>query len=468
MSEKDLSTVEVSVTMPPVMPVPVMPKQTRKILILSASPARDSAIDAMLAKKLTAMGNEVKVGACLREGRKLILEFQPDTVVVPPIRNPYARDLAEMIKRFGARCVTRHTEPSCDWSDFKRMNGQEKMSIFGPFPYVVDAEIIWSQDEAEILSRRQCGFPTIPVGAFCVDIYKDEETLKTCISKDDFIKKFNLDPVKKTIVIMSAWGFADSAPDLHIDEIRDASNDDLGRAQWIKMIVDVHNTLKTEYNILVSLHPNVIPVPYEEALKPLNIPLDKDCRAMDLIINSDVIVHAGSTVAVESHFLNKPAFQHGDQNKKTGNWWDRSESMISKVSPYCATTYDLINAIKNCSLDQSNANPDVLLALERGRYGLMDGHATDRAAQIIHNLPPSKFNYFWPDLGKDYSQIGILKNPNAIVDMARCGICGREFYVVKQQWADMLQNTFKLPKFKVLGMMACPHCGSRVYGKDEQ
>jgi len=460
-----MSEISENVVPVPIIPaIPIPPK--RKILILSASPKRDLLIDNMLADKLRALGNEVEVKACLREGRQAVLAFQPDIVIVPPIRNPYARDLAETIKKFGARCITRHTEPSCDWDDFKKMNNQEKASILGPIPYVVDAEIVWGPDEAEILQRRGCQFPIYGVGSFSTDKYLTL-TEKDCISKEELQKLHKLDPAKKTITILSAWGFADSAPDLQIDEIKDASKDELGRAQWLKMIIDVYDTLKTEYNILVSLHPNVLLEPYEKALTPLGIPIDKDCRSIDLIMNSDIVIHAGSTSGIGAHFLNKVAFQYGDQNKKTGNWWDKSDSMISKVSPYCATTYDLINAIKNCVLGKSNASADTLLALERGRYGLMDGHATDRAAQIVHNMLPSKFNYFWPDGNKDYSQIGIIKSPAAIVDQARCGICNRDIFVVKQSWVDMLQNAFKLPKFKIMGMMACPHCGSRIFGKDE-
>ena len=60
-----------------------------KIAILSASPRRDRYIDELFKRKLEAKGHEVWVRPCLREGRKSVLELEPDVCIVPPIRNPF-------------------------------------------------------------------------------------------------------------------------------------------------------------------------------------------------------------------------------------------------------------------------------------------------------------------------------------------------------------------------------------------
>jgi hypothetical protein len=126
--------------------------EKKKVLILTASPVRDKYIDKLIAKELTALGCEVRIHPCLREGRDATLNFLPDVVVVPPIRNIYARDLAAQLKKWKCGVITRHTEPSCSWQDWQKMSDQQRGDILGRWPYMVDMELVWSQDEAEILN----------------------------------------------------------------------------------------------------------------------------------------------------------------------------------------------------------------------------------------------------------------------------------------------------------------------------
>lgn len=439
---------------------------TKKILILSASPQRDESIDNLIADKLRTIGNEVLVKPCLREGRDAVLNYQPDVVVVPPIRNPYSRDLVAALKNFGCGVVSRHTEPSCDWVDFKRMNDKEKYGILGGFPYKIDLELVWGPDEEQILTKRGCQFPVVSVGSFAADVYKDPAINEKYIPKATLYEKHKLDPNKRTILILSAWGFIDSAPDLHIDEDDECSRDLKGREGWLAMIGKLHETFKDTFNILVTLHPNVVLQPYKDFLTPKGIPIDVDSKAIEMVKSCDIVIHAGSTTALGAHFLNKPAFQYQDQNRKETNWWNQPEAVISKVSPYAKTVEELIELIKSCVFDKTNANEESIKALENGRYGLMDGQSTQRAADYI-NTVNGKFCYVWPDSPFNYNQPLMVQSPENILIKNYCGICRKFYYIAKPEWLKILSMVAGKP-IQLPNDMFCPFCGSRIYMQSGQ
>lgn len=443
-------------------------KEKKKILILTASPQRDAEIDRLLVDKLTAMDNDVWVRPCLREGRKSVLEIEPNVVVMPPIRNVYSRDFANQCKDYGCGIATRHTEPSIAWEDYKTLSGYKKNSILGQFSYNVDVEIVWSEDEAQMLKTRKCPFPIVPVGAFCVDVYKQDEFNEKFMSREQFNEKHKLDNNKKTILLSSAWGFIDSSPDLSIDGQREAGEDEKGRGIWIDMAKQVHKELSDKFNILATLHPSVGIERYRAELEPLGIEVDTESPAVELLKNTDVLVHAGSTMGVEMHLLNKPTFQFGDVNNLVGaNWWQRSDAAISRVAPHCKSVEKLIESLADFPVE-SNANPDTIKELEAGRYGKLDGKATERAAEIINKLTGS-FKYCWSHSPFDYTQLTLRKSPNEVVSMSTCGICGKNFAIVSQRW---LREVFgklgeeELGK-KLVQDCLCPHCGARFFGRTD-
>lgn len=437
----------------------------KKILILSASPQRDSVVDSLIAEKLRQLGNEVWVRACLRQGRDAVLEIEPNVVILPPIRNLYSRDLAEQLKKWNIGVVSRHTEPSLEWRDYKQMTPVERMEILGKLPYEIDAELVWSSDEVQILSRRPYGnFPVIAVGAFMVDIYKSSE-LQRFPSKEIFNQKHKFSPEKKTLLLSSAWGFIDSSPDLSIDGQRECHNDQEGRKQWLEMAHLVHKRLSNNWNILATLHPSLGIEAYKEGLKDIEI--DTESTATELLKNADVLVHAGSTMAVEMHLLNKPAFQFGDVNNLTGaNWWQKPGSVISKVSPHYTDPQKLINAIRRVS-DKSNANLKTIKTLEEGRYGLMDGKATERAAKVINEIE-GQFKMCWPDNTRNYDQPTVVADTATIVRPMFCNICKNSFGMVETEWLEKYAKFLgvKEPlKFKMDKL--CPKCGARYFDKEE-
>ena len=427
-----------------------------RILILTASPQRDAIIDRQLKDELSKRGHEIFVRPCLREGRKSVLELTPDIVIVPPIRNPYSRDFVETCKRWGIGVVTRHTEASCSWQDFNAMDAQDKhRNILGLFQYQVDAEIVWGQDETEILRRRGCKFPVIPVGSVVVDAYFKKEILEEFTHREVFAKKLGIDPKKKTILVGSSWGFADSAPDLRIDEINDYFKEDEGRDNYIAFIKELRK--KLNWNIVLRPHPGVDITEYK---KQLDVPIETEMLAIEMLCNSDLLIHSGSTMAIEAHFLGIPAYQFGDVNRKNiNNWFQKPDSPLSKVSPHITCVDDML---KDKYKRESNADKDILNILAEGRFGVMDGMATQRVCDVIEKVK-GKFKTCWPKSHIDYDLPHVFKSVEKVATRSFCNICQEPFCILNQSWSDKFLTGLGLKAVNLPEHMQCPQCGARLY-----
>lgn len=421
-----------------------------KIVILTASPQRDTLIDRQLADELRKRGHEVFVEPCLRKGRETVLKIQPDVVVVPPVRNPYSRDFVETCKGWGAGVVTRHTEASCSWQDFNQMDTEDKKrNIIGLYPYLVDVELVWGKDEAEILNRRGCGFPTVPCGSFVVDIYHGD--LEEFKHKEAFNQKLGLDPKKPNLLIGSSWGFADSAPDLQIDEIKKYSVEDEGKQNYIELV----QVLKKEdkFNIILRPHPGIDITDY----KALGVPIETEMTATELLCNCDALIHSGSTMAIEAHYLGIPAYQYGDVNRKfTTNWFQKPDSPLSRVSPYISKTEEVVIGIG------SNADEGILTELQGGRYGQMDGKASQRAADEIEKVT-GKFKLCWPKAHRDYTLPHVVKELTHLFTPSMCGVCNDTFFILNQSYFDKIKGLFTDKPTELPEHLHCPHCGSRIF-----
>jgi hypothetical protein len=432
-----------------------------KIVILTASPQRDKLIDELIADELRKRGHEVWVAPCLREGRKTCLEIKPDIVVVPPIRNPYSRDFVETLKYHGVGVVSRHTEASCDWADYKKMLPHERADIMGRFPYVVDAELVWGQDEAQILANRRCPFPVIPVGSFSADKYLSKSDAAG--NKQAFLSRYGFKK-RKTVMVSCPWGFADSAPDLNIDETVKARKDIEGRQKHIDMIKALKEKIHNKWNILVSMHPGVAPEEYKAQLP--DIPIDTDRSSVELLCHCDALIHSGSTMGIGMHMLDKPAFQYQDVNcKLTAGWWLKTGTPLSKVSPGFEDVEKLAEAVLNCE-PKSNASLEAIKELEEGRYGKMDGKAYIRAADVIEKAE-GKWVEKWSRSVRDYDQPMCFKNKEDAVVEGSCGICGNSYTLIKKEWMEKIAKTMGVPQdhFEKLNLfnVSCPNCCSKFY-----
>jgi hypothetical protein len=434
----------------------------KKFVILSASPQRDKLLDELMAEELRLRGHEAHVYPCLRAGRKACLDIQPDVVVVPPIRNPYSRDFVETLKYQGCGVVSRHTEASCDWPDYKKMGNREKISINGQYPYEIDSELVWGPDEADILNRRRASFPAISVGSFSADKYLSKELKKKVGTTPAFRKHYGFEK-KKTLLISCAWGFADSAPDLHIAETTKARKDNEGRTRHIEMIKKLRELVKDEWDILITLHPGVMPEQYAQAFP--DIPIDTTRASIELMTHCDAMIHSGSTMGIGAHLLKMPAFQYQDVNSKlTAGWFCKEGTALSRVSPGFQTAEELADAVLNCTLKKSNANEDAIKELVEGRYGKMDGKAYLRAVDVIEAVE-GKWETKWSRPVRDYNQPMCFRDKKTAIHDGVCNICGETYCMINKAWWDKLCDVLKLDKEgidkKGLFNVSCPHCCSQ-------
>lgn len=418
------------------------------IQILTASPERDKVIDEMIGDELRKKNHEVHVSPCIRGGRQAILQTKPDVVVVPPIKNPFSRDLVEQCKYWGMGVVTRHTEASLDYDDWKAMNQRERAEIMGIFPYQVDAEIVWGPDEAQILSGRRANFPVFSVGSYIADIYKLPDFNERFMNREAFNKKLGLGK-KKTILFASCWSFADTAPDLRVDCMFEYDKERDQRDLWIEAIKHVHKEIGHKRNIVVKIHPGEEKADEYVQKLPSDVKVIKEQSSPETLKNVDYLVHAGSTMAIEAHMLGMPAFRFGDVNYKMNDksWFTRKAPM-SMISPIIENHNDLVSVLSK-SYRRSNADRKVVTNLEVGRFGKMDGQATSRAAEVISKIK-GEFKLRWPRSHRDYSTDIVTKSADAQLHTMQCNVCGQVNYISKKGVKGLLGFT-------------CAHCGCKCY-----
>ena len=434
----------------------------KKILVLSSSPQRDKLIDNLLAEKLKARGNEVYVRPLPIGASKAVLEIQPNVIVSAPIRQRYAYDFTETAGKFGIGVVIRHVEPGCDEEDLKNMSEFWRKILLLIRPASVKLELFWSETEIRYIREHGIKTPAAAVGAFVADVYKDKKLPKKIPNKNHLFEKHHLSPERKLLLIASPWGLIDQAPDNSDKSTELCSQDVQARAKWCEMVTAINARLKDKWNVLTTLHPRLDIGSYRKSLP--GIPIDISSTATDLLFHSDVLVHSGSTMAIEMHWLNKPCFQFGDVNAlelPDGNWWQRRDCPISQISPYYIDIGKMITALEN-SRAESNANKQAIRLLEEGRYGKMDGKATERAADLISEID-GEFRYFWPESTLDYDQLFVFKKATRMLQRVRCNICENFFFAISDRWFNEFNRVYKIdPPLKYPKDNACPHCAHNI------
>ena len=438
-----------------------------KILVLTSSPQRDKLVDELLKKELESLGNEVIVRPIPYGAREAILEIKPDILVVPPVRNHFAYDLTEVAARYGIAVAIRHIEPSCDEDDINNMDDGWRKRILIRRPEDIKLELVWSPVEMEYVEMF-CNPPhkMVAVGAFVADVYKSGELQRDI----GFHEKYGFDPNKPTVLASSPWGLCDSDSDKLGSSTTMMLGDIEARNRWLDMIKGLKEAIGDTHNILATLHPGLMRSDvYQNVLGSISVPIDIKSTATYLLTNSDYLVHSGSTLAVEMHWLNKPSFQFGDINSlemSDGNWWHQKNTPISQVSPFFENGGDIADAIA-ASDNKSNANIGAIEKLEKGRFGLMDGNATSRAAAEIDNLKGS-FRLAWP------KPTFKSRSPLAMVDRSElflrpiCPICKEQFWLATKKYLELFTDDFKLPKPLLMPpTFECPSCGSPLSNEQE-
>ncbi len=431
-----------------------------KILILSGSPQRDKLIDELLKEELESLGNEVIIKPMPLNARESIIEIKPDILTMPPICNVYSYDTAYEAARWGIAVVVRHVEPGYDRQDMDKMGSEWKDQELFARPENLAMELTWGSVESEWIRKFSRGsYLVISVGAFVSDLYT-EDYLSKVNKEQRIVDKHRLDMSKKTVLVSSPWGLLDMDSDLTGQSSEILMSDQEAMSVWLKMIGELKDEL-SEYNILATLHPGLLKKKEYTVLGTMGIQVDTDSTALHLLSSCDILVHAGSTMAIEMHWLNKPAFQFGDVNSldiADGNWWQKAGTPISKVSPFCLDAKSLAKSIRTCE-PKSNADKNAILELEQGRYGKMDGNATRKASMLINELN-GECKIKWPTSQKALDTQYVIKDINAYYSNMRCSVCDEPFLMANQNILKIHKDLPSPP-----ARFFCPVCGAALQNR---
>ena len=421
----------------------IMELNMRKVLLLTNLPVRDGPTDSIIASHLRNMGVEVREGIFypnkidiravnfLPSPREHVLFYKPDMVIGPEARCQFTIDFYRNCKSWGIQTVIRRTEGGCPRSAWNVMGDDEKKTVIGAWEYDVDLEIVWAEDFANLLAEN--GYiPRERIFAAGAVTF-DQNFIPPLRQKIEG---------RKNLVFCTNWGHADRNPIYNVPEApvgssvhADAYNRHRkGREDWIELIKLARAKLGTMWQFYLSLKVGEWPNEYQQKLGGIiNILGPTVTKA--LMLNSDLIIQVGSTLALHAHYNNLPALSYRGLANQT----------VGYKYPHVCPNYDdpeeLIAAIPKVELNKSNANPDSIAELSKELYGIIDGQACKRVAEKILSLPErsTAIPDVWPPEIKEYPHEGVSK----FVVTWICESCKRPQYVL-----DPARD-----------MISCIHCG---------
>ena len=400
-------------------------KRQKRVLLLSNLPQRDWPTDVVIAQHLREMGADVRQANFLPSPREHILFYKPDIVIGPEARCEFTVDFYRVCKNWGIQTVVRRTEGGCPSSAWKVMEKSERDTVIGAWEYDVDLEIVWSEDFATLLADN--GY-----------IPRKRIFAAGAITFDQHFYPPLRQPIegRRALCFCTNWGHADRSPEYNVPEApmgspihADAYNRHReGRLKWIELMRKAREKLSTSWQMFLSLKVGELPDEYQKSLVGMNILMPTTTKV--IMLNSDLIVQSGSTLALVAHLYNIPALSYmGQQNQTKGYDYPH-------VSPDFTDPDLLIEAIRSVELGKSNANVESIEILCKELYGVIDGQATKRAAERIMALEerPTNIPDAWPPETKEYFHPGVSKETGTWI----CEACHRPNYVLNVK-RDMIK-----------------------------
>ncbi|KKM75297.1 hypothetical protein LCGC14_1391650 [marine sediment metagenome] len=402
----------------------------KKILLLSHDTQRDSATHGAIRKHLEDMGHLTWMLHFTQARRACYMK--PDIVVYPEIRLEKLRDEAAQLHKNGITVAVRRCEPGMSADSLVSVGDAYKRAILGNVDYsdFVALEMVWSQEFADTLVeyKPELKGRVKAVGSFGFDTYKDRSRAKN---------------EKPVVLLATGFPYADRKALFSIPEARVSDSllharlvqiDRMNRQTWFDSIKSFCEKYKDRYDIALRLHNGEAGGPYCDLIGD-TVPLatgntDAVLRAVD------VLIHAGSTMAMEAHLLGIPAINFANKTQ---------DKLVADISPNCETFESLCETFEGLELGKSNADPDVVEKLQ-SFYGVNDGNTCKRAAELIDALPLSG-----AEISGDWLVYDKIKYPSPYVYtdmvMAHCSSCNRN--VAFSSGLDMVK---------------CPYCGVCLCG----
>jgi len=420
-----------------------------KVLILSMVPQRDWIVDNMIADAVKARGHDACVRKFLADDRTAIVIERPDVVVLPVVRCQYTRDLATRLKQWGVKVIARRSEAGVSRKRYDTLSKIWRDDQIGRYEYkdIIDLELVWGREFADVLIAEGKVMPEQIrcIGGITLDPYfrwnLAKESAKIFCSRQQWFDKHKLDPLKRTIFFVTGFVHADKTdftlPEAPVgDPIHGElqHRDETLRVLWVRAIEKLSRSGK--WNIVVRPHHGE----QMDVYNSLNhgVCVSTEGSAGESLFHSDLMVHAGSTMAVEAHILKKPALRFGNTAQ---------DELVGDISPKFGTIDQLIAAIVSATFGESNAKIKTLSDLEKSFFGKIDGKAHERCADAICEFGTQETTIpdEWPsDELQDYGSPDVVAiNPEAQIVYCRACKKGSQNFTDNPSWR-------------------CPHCGIMI------
>ena len=413
-----------------------------KIRILTLTVQRDQYIDNMLAEELREFGHDVEVRNYIYAGHETVVYEKPDVVIHPMVGAQYKMDFVKLCKEWGIEVIVRRGEAGIGREQFNQLDDNRKELHIGHWDYspYVDLELVWGSEFGRILAE-QGHMPADKIracGAFAFDPYFRD--VKTDRNPNH----------KQTILFATGFSTADcigkqcetglpEGSDYH-EEIRNLHR--TARDTWIEAINELAKWFSDNWAFELKVRPGEMTNEYVQKLPPEVKIHDVKTSSSEVLRNVDVLVHSGSTMAIEAHLLGIPSFNFCNVNP---------DSLLASVSPNLASYRELEFLLSRAFLIvNGNINESVYGELQDHLYGKIDGKAVYRAAKSIHDhIKNAEILTCIPDVWPKTTEYYIDKENNHLEakkgDVRWLCPCCRNCY-----WS------------KPTDMTKCPYCGYNI------
>lgn len=346
-----------------------------KILIMTLASQRDKVVDNQIAGHLRAYGHEVYVHNYAMAGFQSVPYLKPDVVISPFPGGEFKNEFVRQCKEWGIEVIVRRGEAGMGRDQFDELDEERKGIILGNWDYgsCVDLELVWGQEFAGILRQHGHMPPDKikPCGAFAFDAY--------------FVKDIKIYPErKKTILFATGFSCADTreqqsdcglpvGSEYH-KKLYDQHTE--SRGKWIEAIKEFARNFGDDWDFKLKVRPGEQVTEYLEQLGGIVEILKTSVSSIEALREADILVHSGSTMAIEAHLLYMPSINYCNVNP---------DPLLSKVSPATDMYEELEFMLARAMPGQTNIHQKVLDELIDHLYGPIDGKACERAARYVHD-----------------------------------------------------------------------------------
>lgn len=371
--------------------------QKKRVLIYVASTPRDGKGACYMKWLLEKRGYAVKLCHIRAMPHLALLKYKPHIVIMhQATEQPFSR-LAYIAKSMGSFVVVIRSEGTAgkDWSSFIHWTKYTKKP-----DDVEDLEIVWGKTFRDLCIEKTdispekvkiCGVPRF-------DIYF-RPLNKILSNRQTFCQKYGLDPKKKIIAYTPTFAYADvdlkkaSTTDLFVESMEWIVNAKKialeHRQKVVSSFLEIAKQLP-EANFIIKIHPMANMEYYVREVRKSSLVNVRVIAAEDIenvVANTDILIHSGSTSSTEAWIFNKPTITASftkDAQKALGelsNGGDiaKNHAALKKYIKY----YLNGGKIKARFIDARKR-------YVRKWYDVLDGNSTNKACQEIDALVKNK------------------------------------------------------------------------------